>query len=139
MVFGDQTVRHTLHQLCQQFVFDFACYANRPSRRYTSSCASMVSPPTVRCPKRRGSQSLPRLPPTRPGRGTSSVPSPTWSWYLALLAASRVSTAPPNAFAPFPYATHHTLIASLDALSDLILRRLFLGIKGTMVRVSWVS
>ena len=55
-------------------------------------------------------------------------------WYLTLLA-----TAAPAAFAPFPIAAHRTLIASLDALSDLILRGLFLGIKGTMVRVSWVG
>jgi len=86
--------------------------------------------------------------PTCPGRGTSSsVPSLTWSWYLALLAASHFSTAPPDAFAPFLYAAHRALIASLDALPDLILtrwlntllRRLFLGVKGTTVRRSWVG
>ena len=36
-------------------------------------------------------------------------------WYLALLA-----TEVPATFAPFPFAAHHTLIASLDVLPDLI-------------------
>ena len=75
-------------------------------------------------------------------------------WYFALLAASQTSSPSststpsplPNAFAPYPYAAHQSLITSLDALPDLIptrwlnalLGRLFLGVKGTRAVEAWV-
>ncbi|GJJ10858.1 hypothetical protein Clacol_005086 [Clathrus columnatus] len=61
-------------------------------------------------------------------------------WYLALLAAQN-PTSP-----PYPHASHTALIASLDALPDLIptrwlnaiLGRLFLAVKGTRAVEAWV-
>jgi hypothetical protein len=94
-----------------------------------------------------------------------STPSAPWfiffrsvtlmeDWYLALLAAPRISSPSPtstpslvpSAFAPYPYAAHQALITSLDALPDLIptrwlnalLGRLFLGVKGTRAVEGWV-
>lgn len=69
-------------------------------------------------------------------------------WYFALLAAPLISSSSlnNNTFAPYPYASHHALITSLDALPDLIptrwlnalLGRLFLGVKGTRAVEAWV-